>query len=106
MKSIDLIIIISGWIIGNIIFNNFGKHLSWIRRISKLILITAFLYVIDYLFGRIWIYIALGIMLIGMILLHFYWLPKKGINGLTAEPYDKYLKLINKIKTKTFKRKK
>ena len=23
-----------------------------------------------------------------------YWLPKHGINGWTAEPYDKYLELV------------
>jgi len=37
-------------------------------------------------------------MAIGMGILHLYWFPKKGINGITAELYDEYLKLINKEK--------
>ena len=98
MRYIEWIIIISGWTIGNIIFNNFEKHLHWSRRILKLILILIFLYIADLFFGRIVIYSILALMLIGIILLHFYWFPKKGINGITAEPYNKYLKLINKIK--------
>ena len=35
---------------------------------------------------------------VGISILHFCWFPKKGINGITAEPYEEYLKLINKEK--------
>ncbi len=98
MKLIDFIIIISGWVIGNMIFNNFEKHLHWTRRTLKLIFILIFLYLINLLFGRIAIYITLIIILIGIIILHFYWFQKKGINPITAEPRDKYLKLIKKMK--------
>jgi hypothetical protein len=30
--------------------------------------------------------------------LHGWYFPKKGINGLTAEPYDRYLEVIQEMK--------
>ena len=97
MQLLDLIIIISGWGIGNLIFNNFEKHLPWWRRIAKIVIIVGVLFLIG-LIGRIWIYVSLGIMALGIAILHGYWFPKHGINGITAEPYEEYLKLIRKNK--------
>lgn len=37
-------------------------------------------------------------MTLGQIYLHGWYFPKHGINGLTAEPYDKYLEVIEKMK--------
>ena len=104
MKWVDFSIIVIGWGFGNIFFNNFEKHIPWWKRLIKLILIVAVLYFIG-LIGRLWIYIALGAMATGMGILHLYWFPKKGINGITAEPYDEDLKLINKEKHHSTKNK-
>jgi len=71
----------------------------------KLLLIAAVLYFIG-LIGRLWIYIAFSVMATGMGILHLYWFPKKGIDGLTAEQYDEYLKLINKEKRHSTKNQK
>jgi hypothetical protein len=97
LKIFDLIFIISGWGLGNLIFNKFEKHLPWWRRIGKLLMIMGILYLVG-LAGRAWIYAVLGMMMTGMTVLHAYWFPKHGINGLTAEPYNLYLNLINKVK--------
>jgi hypothetical protein len=35
---------------------------------------------------------------VGQIVLQGWWFPRHGINGLSAEPYDKYLALINEVK--------
>ncbi|MHA2131927.1 MAG: hypothetical protein ACW99L_18315 [Promethearchaeota archaeon] len=35
---------------------------------------------------------------IGQIILHAWYFPKHGINGITAEPYEMYLELIGKMK--------
>ena len=43
-------------------------------------------------------------MTIGQVVLHGWYFPKQGINGLTAEPYDKYLETIEKMKGKDRKR--
>jgi len=78
MKWVDFIIMVIGWGMGNIVFNNFEKHVPWWKRLVKLLLIVAVLYFIG-LIGRLWIYIALGVMATGMGILHLYWFPKKGL---------------------------
>ena len=35
----------------------------------------------------------LGIMIIPVLIIHIWWLPKKGINGWTGEPKEKYYEL-------------
>ncbi|MBI4277971.1 MAG: hypothetical protein HY660_05900 [Armatimonadetes bacterium] len=75
MEPIDLVVAVTGWVVGNIVFKNFAKHLT-------------LSYGVLFAMGG------------GILVLHFWWLPKHGINGLTAEPYDRYLKLIGKVKGK------
>jgi hypothetical protein len=38
------------------------------------------------------------LMTIGQMYLHGWYFPKHGINGVTAEPHDKYLEVIAKMK--------
>ena len=100
MNYIELTIIILGWLIGNIIFNNFEKHVPRAKRIFKLAIILILIYIIDLFFGRIPVYSILALMLAGMIYLHFYFFKKKGINPIIAEPHEKYMKIIRKMKGK------
>lgn len=97
---LDTCIIVAGWIIGNAVFNNFEKHLSWVRRFTKLICIVLVLLGIEIFAGRVAMYSTVGVMMLGMTALHGYWFPKHGINGRTAEPYDKYLALVKKTRKK------
>lgn len=99
MMWADALFIIAGWAIGNTIFNNFEKHLPWTRRIAKLVCILVVLLTLDILFGRIALACALGAMLLGMVILHAYWFPKHGINGITAEPLEQYYQLIGHKKS-------
>ncbi len=39
-------------------------------------------------------------MTVGQVILHGWYFPKHGINGLTAEPYDIYLETIERMKGK------
>jgi hypothetical protein len=55
---------------------------------------------IGILFGRFAFWGAIGLMTMGQVYLHAVYFPKHGINGLTAEPYDKYLKTIERMKGK------
>jgi len=79
-------------------FNNFEKHLPVGRRVVKLFTVISILAITGMLFGKhvFWSFIAL--MTLGQIYLHGWYFPKQGINGLTAEPYDKYLEVIEKMK--------
>lgn len=79
-------------------FNNFEKHLPIKRRVTKLLLVVGVLAILGILFGRYVFWGVITLMTMGQIYLHRWYFPKHGINGLTAEPHDKYLEVIAKMK--------
>jgi len=81
-----------------LLFNNFEKHVPMQRRITKLFIVVGVLAVIGILFSRVAFWGVITLMTIGQVYLHGVYFPKHGINGLTAEPYDKYLETIEKMK--------
>lgn len=81
-----------------VVFNNFEKHLLPQRRITKLFSVVGILAVIGILFGRYTFWGMIMMMTIGQVYLHGWYFPKQGINGLTAEPHEKYLEVIEKMK--------
>lgn len=96
----DLCILYLGWLIGNMVFYKFEMHVPIWKRLFKIVAMSSVLIFIHTHLGREWFYGVLVVMLLGIIFLHGYLLPKKGINGLTAEPYEKYLAEVRKIKKK------
>lgn len=83
-----------------IVFNNFEKHVPAQRRIIKLFIVIGVLSIIGILFSRYAFWGMITLMTVGQVYLHGVYFPKHGINGLTAEPYDKYLETIEKMKGK------
>ncbi len=81
-----------------VVFNNFEKHLPIARRVIKLFVVVSILAVIGILFSRYAFWGTIALMTIGQVYLHGWYFPKHGINGLTAEPHDKYLEVIAKMK--------
>lgn len=81
-----------------VVFNNFEKHLPITRRVIKLFVVVSILAVIGILFSRYAFWGMIALMTIGQVYLHGWYFPKHGINGLTAEPHDKYLEVIAKMK--------
>ena len=81
-----------------VVFNNFEKHLPIARRVIKLFVVVSILAVIGILFSRYAFWGMIALMTIGQVYLHGWYFPKHGINGLTAEPHDKYLEVIAKMK--------
>ena len=81
-----------------LVFNNFEKHLPLKRRVAKLLVVVGILAVLGILFGRYVFWGIITLMTLGQIYLHGWYFPKHGINGLTAEPHDKYLEVIEKMK--------
>jgi len=79
-------------------FNNFEKHVPMQRRITKLLIVVGILAIIGILFGRVAFWGVITLMTMGQVYLHSWYFPKHGINGLTAEPYDQYLLIIEKMK--------
>ena len=96
----DFCVLYLGWLIGNMIFYKFEMHVPVWKRLLKLLVLSVLFLVIYHFFSRTGFYSVLGLMLVGISYLHAIYLPKKGINGLTAEPYEKYLQEIRKVKGK------
>ena len=94
----DIGIVFSIMILANIVFNNFEKHLSVWRRIIKHGALFMVIVLIRVFLGQMFFLTILGLLTLGQLILHAWWFPKNGVNGLTAKPYDKYLELINKKK--------
>lgn len=80
-------------VVGLIFFGHFEEMTPKWKRLLKFAGYTTFLCLISWFFGREWFFISLGILLIVVVVVHGWWLPKKGINGLTGEPRDKYYEL-------------
>ena len=81
-----------------VVFNNFEKHLPIERRIIKLLVVIGVLAAIGIFLSRYAFWGVIGLMTIGQVYLHGWYFPKHGINGLTAEPHEKYLEVIAKMK--------
>lgn len=81
-----------------VVFNNFEKHIPIQQRVTKLFIVVGVLAAIGILFSRYGFWGMIALMTVGQVYLHGVYFPKHGINGLTAEPYDKYLEVIEKMK--------
>jgi hypothetical protein len=76
---------------GTIFFGHFEEHTPKWRKVLKLFLIAGISVLISATAGRGWFFALLGTMLLAVVVIHAWWLPvKKGINGWTAEPRDRY----------------
>jgi hypothetical protein len=80
--------------VGGVIFGRFEQHKPRWRRVLKQVLVLAVFVLADRLGGRSWVYGLLGVFALAAVVVHAWWLPKHGISGWTAEPYDRYLALI------------
>ncbi len=83
-----------------VVFKKFEKHVPVRRRIVKLLTVVGVLSIIGILFSRYVFWGMIVLMTIGQVYLHGVYFPKHGINGLTAEPYDKYIELTERMKGK------
>jgi predicted MFS family arabinose efflux permease len=90
---IDVAVI--GWMfaIGNILFGHFEERTPKWRRVLKLFIITGLIALISSTAGRAWSVALIGTLLVLVTIIHAWWLPKHGINGLTGEPKEKYYAL-------------
>jgi hypothetical protein len=77
--------------VGNILFGHFEERTPKWRRVLKVIVFLAVTRFITVQFGRPWSFLVLGIPLVLVLVIHGWYLPKrKGINGWTGEPKDRY----------------
>lgn len=90
----DVAVVMSIFGIGSILFGRFEEHKPRGRRVLKVVIVLTVIVGLAATAGRAWAYSLLSIPLIGAAWVHLYWLPKHGVNGWTAEPRDRYLKLL------------
>lgn len=77
--------------LGNILMGHFEERTPKIRRVGKYLLMLVLVCSISATFGRTTAMILLALMIIPILYVHGYYLPKKkGINGWTGEPKSKY----------------
>lgn len=90
----DVAIATSGLMLGHLYFGRFEEHRPYWRRLGKSLLGVALIVGTTAFAGRSWTYVLLGIIGVGVVVIHGWWLPRNGVNGLTAEPRDRYYKLM------------
>jgi hypothetical protein len=81
--------------LGNILMGHFEEKTPLWRRVLKFFVLMGIFIWVDAQFGRTAFYWALGLSCtVPVLIVHAWWLPKKkGINGWTAEPKEKYYAL-------------
>jgi hypothetical protein len=90
----DVAIVMSIFAFGSVLFGRFEEHKPRGRRVLKVLIVLAVTVGLSATAGRLWAYGVLAVPLIAAAYVHLVWLPKRGINGWTAEPRDKYLEMI------------
>lgn len=78
---------------GSIFFGHFEEHTPKLRRVLKLLFFNVLVVLLSIYLGRAWSFGFLGLMILGIVYIHGFWLPSKGINGLTGEPKSKYYEM-------------
>ncbi|HAA53914.1 MAG TPA: hypothetical protein DCE42_04125 [Myxococcales bacterium] len=91
----DCVMFIGGWCLGQLIFRAYEAHVSLHKRIAKCIILLVLFVCIRWFVGRWGFYSLLGVMTLGIGILHGYWFHyKHGVHWRTAEPRERYLRLI------------
>lgn len=79
--------------IGNILLGHFEAGKAKRRRVGKVFIGCGLAVLISATAGRTWFFAFLGTLAIAVLVVHGWWLPRKGINGWTAEPRERYYRL-------------
>ena len=82
-----------------LVFGRFERHKPAWRRLAKIAVLAGLLLLAIEGLGRAWGYAVLGLLLVTGTAFHFIVLSKRGINGWTGEPSDKFEALLRDIRT-------
>ena len=92
----DVALIMAIFAVGNILFGHFEEHRPKWRRLLKVVIFLGIYVGIASTLGRAWALGLLGILFLGVLFIHAWWLPKHGVNGWTGEPRDRYYELVGR----------
>ena len=79
--------------IGNILLGHFEEQTPKIRRLGKYVLTVIVIVCLSYFLSRTIAMITLALLFLPAIYIHAVLLPKKGVNGWTGEPKEKYYEI-------------
>lgn len=79
--------------IGNIVMGHFEEHTPKWRRILKYLLSIVVIIALVHFTSRYIAYGLIGLVTLFILYVHLIVLPRKGINGWTGEPKEKYYEL-------------
>ena len=80
--------------LGQLYLGRFSEYQSRGRRLLKSAVGAALLVGLAVWAGRGWMYVLLGVMLGAIVVVHGFLLPKKGVNGWTMEPRERYYEIM------------
>jgi hypothetical protein len=90
----DVAIVTSVLMLGQIFFGRFVEYQSRWRRVLKSLVGVIVLIGTSVWAGREWMFALLAAIVVGIAVVHGWWLPRNGVNGWTAEPRDRYYVLM------------
>ncbi|MBM3855689.1 MAG: DUF2207 domain-containing protein [Verrucomicrobia bacterium] len=79
--------------VGNILLGHFEAGRPKWRRVLKVGLAGALAVAVSASLGRSWFFALLGALLVTVVVIHAWWLPRHGVNGWTGEPRERYYRL-------------
>ena len=80
--------------LGQLYFGRSSEHRPrWRRSINSLVGL-ALIVATSALFGRGWSWALIGAIIVGIVVVQGWWLPRHGVNGWTAEPRTRYYELL------------
>jgi hypothetical protein len=89
----DLAVVASIFAVGGILFGHFEERTPKVRRVAKFVLFMGLTAVLSATLGRAAVYVMLAVFFGAFVVIHGWWLPKQGVNGLTGEPRRRYYEL-------------
>ena len=89
----DIAIVAILLLLGHIAFGHFEERSPRWRKLLKAVITFGLMIFLNLFFGRLTAFTVLGLWLLPVIYIHAILLPRKGINGWTGEPKEKYYAL-------------
>ena len=91
----DIAVFVFALLVGHILLGHFEDYRPKWRRVLKVVVSIALFVGAQVLLGRFWGWMVFAVpVLVGIVVVHMWWLPKQGVNGWTGEPRAKYLELV------------
>lgn len=89
----DVALVLFVFAVGGIFFGHFEERTPKRKRVAKVLFFSALAAGLSSLFGHGAVFALLGVVTVYAVIIHAWYLPKHGINGLTGEPREKYYAL-------------